>query len=85
MRYLERMHALKIRVEGGRIKLDEPTNLPDGAEVELVIVGGDELDDEGRTALHAALDEAEEDIDTGRVVIEEEVWATLRTGLSGVY
>jgi hypothetical protein len=70
--------ALKIRVEGGRIKVDEPTNLPDGSEVELVIVGGDDLDDEERAALHQALDEAEDDIDAGRVVSEEEVWTTLR-------
>jgi hypothetical protein len=70
--------ALKIRVEGGRIKVDQPTNLPDGSEVELVIVGGDDLDDAERAALHQALDEAEEDIDAGRVVTEEEVWATLR-------
>jgi predicted transcriptional regulator len=38
----------------------------------------DELDDEERAALHQALDEAEADIDAGRVATEEEVWATLR-------
>ncbi|MBN1608271.1 MAG: hypothetical protein JW940_16685 [Polyangiaceae bacterium] len=72
------MHALKTRVENGRIRLDQPTNLPDGAEVELVIVGGDELDDEERARLHEALDEAEADIDAGRVVSEEDVWTALR-------
>jgi hypothetical protein len=76
--YFDEMHAHKIRVENGRIKLDEPTNLPDGAEVELVILGGDQLDDEERARLHEALDEAEADIDAGRVVSEEEVWAALR-------
>jgi hypothetical protein len=73
------MQALKIRVEGGRIKVDEPTNLPDGSEVEVVIVGGDDLDAEERAALHQALDEGEDDIDAGRVVSEEQVWATLRS------
>jgi len=78
------MHALKARVENGRIKLDEPTDLPDGQTVELVPIaevlalGGDHLDDEERAALHQALDEAEADIAAGRTVTEAEVWGTLR-------
>jgi hypothetical protein len=72
------MHALKTRVENGRIKLDEPTNLPDGAEVELVIVGGDELDDEERARLHASLDRALDDEDAGRVVDADEFLAEVR-------
>ena len=77
-RYLDDMSALmKARVENGHIVLNEPTSLPDGAEVELVIVGGDELDEEERARLHEALDEAEADIDAGRTVSEEEVWATI--------
>lgn len=78
------MHALKARVENGRIKLDEPTDLPDGQTVELVPIaevlalGGDNLDDEERAALHESLDEAEADIAGGRTVTEEEVWRTLR-------
>jgi predicted DNA-binding antitoxin AbrB/MazE fold protein len=78
------MLAVKARVEQGRLKLDEPTSLPEGEVVELVPMaellahGGDDLDDEERKALHAALDEAEADIEAGRVVSEEEVWATLR-------
>ena len=78
------MHALKARVENGRLKLDEPTDLPDGQTVELVPVaevlalGGDNLDDEERAALHQALDEAEADISAGRTVTEAEMWETLR-------
>ena len=72
------MNAHKIRVENGRIRLDEPTNLPEGAEVELVILGGDELDDDERAHLHEALDEAEADIEAGRVISEAEMWATLQ-------
>lgn len=78
------MPALKARVENGRLKLDEPTDLPEGEVVELVplheISGkvGDDLDDEERAALHEALDEAEAEIDVGRVVSEDEVWATLQ-------
>jgi hypothetical protein len=73
-----------VRRTSGRIVVDEPTSLPEGEIVELVPMaellarGGDDLDDEERAELHAALDEAEADIAAGRVVSEEEVWATLR-------
>jgi hypothetical protein len=30
------MHARKIQVNNGRLVLDEPTNLPDGAEVDIL-------------------------------------------------
>lgn len=69
------MEARKVRVENGRIRLDEPTNLPDGAEVELVILSGDELDDEERARLHASLDRAIDDEDAGRMVDAEEFLA----------
>jgi hypothetical protein len=40
-------------VSNGRLKLDEPTDLPEGAEVPLSISDGwDDLDDEERAALH---------------------------------
>jgi hypothetical protein len=32
------MHALKAHVEGGRLVFDEPTDLPEGAEVEIAVV-----------------------------------------------
>jgi hypothetical protein len=73
------MNALKAHVKNGRIVVDEPTDLPEGTELYLVPVeDGDDLDDAERAALHEALDEAEADIDAGRVVTEEEVWARLR-------
>jgi hypothetical protein len=72
------MHAVKTRVENGRIKLDQPTNLPDGAEVELVILGGDELGDEERARLHASLERALDDEDAGRVVDADEFLAEVR-------
>jgi predicted DNA-binding antitoxin AbrB/MazE fold protein len=78
------MLALKAHVEQGRLKLDEPTTLPEGQIVELVPIdeliaaGGDCLDKEEREALHAALDEAEADVDANRLVSEEEVLAALR-------
>jgi len=73
------MSALKVRVENGRIKLDEPTDLPEGTELYLVPAdSGDELDDEERAALHASIEEAERELDEGKVVSEKELWARLR-------
>ena len=70
---------LRARVRQGRIVLDEPTDLPEGTELELVLAdGGDELDDEDRAALHRELELAMDDVDAGRVVSEEEVRARLR-------
>jgi hypothetical protein len=73
------MSALKIRVENGRIKLDEPTDLPEGTELYLVPADvGDDLDDEERALLHASIEEAERELDAGRVASEEELWTRLR-------
>ena len=69
------MLALKAQVKNGRIVVDEPTDLPDGAEVELRIVGGDELDEDEREALHASLDRALNDEDAGRKVDVDEFLA----------
>jgi hypothetical protein len=59
------MRARKLQVTNGRLVLDEPTNLPDGAEVEVVVVD-DELSAEGQVALHASLDRALDDSEAGR-------------------
>jgi hypothetical protein len=68
------MHAVKGRVENGRIKLDEPTDLPEGKLVELVpldevfLGGGEGLDDEERAALHEAIHEGIADMEAGRTM-----------------
>lgn len=73
------MRAFKAHVENGRIVVDEPTDLPDGTELYLLpLREGDELDDDERAALHAAIVEAEGELDAGQVVSEEELWARLR-------
>jgi anti-sigma28 factor (negative regulator of flagellin synthesis) len=71
------MHALKARVENGRYVIDEPAELPEGAEVELMIVKG-AMSAEERAELLEAIEEAELDIEAGRVVDEAEVWARLQ-------
>lgn len=58
------MRARKVQVKDGRLVLDEPTDLPDGAEVEVLIVD-DELTPEERAELHASLDRALDDSEAG--------------------
>lgn len=58
---------LKARVSNGRLILDEPTNLPEGTEVRLVVVGeDDDLDEAERAALHRALDGSLDSLKGGR-------------------
>ena len=58
------MHPLKAHVHNGRRVLDEPTDLPEGTEVELLAVG-DDFDPEERARLLAAIDEGIEDFERG--------------------
>jgi predicted DNA-binding antitoxin AbrB/MazE fold protein len=59
------MHALKVQVSNGRLKIDEPTDLPDGAEVDIVVID-DNLNAEERAELHASLDRALDESEAGR-------------------
>jgi hypothetical protein len=59
------MQALKARVHNGRLTLDEPTDLPDGAELEVVVFD-DGLSSEERAELHASLERAALDAEAGR-------------------
>ena len=47
--------TFRARVREGRLLLDEPIDLPDGSEVDLMMADHDGLDDEARAKLHAAL------------------------------
>ena len=59
------MLALKGHVRDGRIVVDGATGLPDGAEVQVVVID-DDLTAEERAELHASLDRALEDSEAGR-------------------
>jgi hypothetical protein len=59
------MQALKVQAKNGRLRFDEPTDLPDGAEVEVVVID-DQLSADERAELHASLDRALDDSDAGR-------------------
>ncbi|MGH9201222.1 MAG: hypothetical protein ACRD2A_08310 [Vicinamibacterales bacterium] len=73
------MHIRKIQVKDGRLALDEATDLPDGAEVEVLVID-DELTGEERAELHASLDRALEDSDAGR---GNEAWEYLERYRAG--
>ena len=54
--------------------------MPEGTEVELAVIDGDELDDEDRARLHAALEASEEEFRDGKGIPAAEVVAELRRG-----
>ena len=73
------MKTVRGRVQGGRLKVDEPTDLPDDTEVELALIldEGDDLDDDERARLHAALRISEAEAERGEVYPLEQVLAEL--------
>jgi hypothetical protein len=78
------MHPVKAYVKNGRLVLDEPTDRPEGEEVELVPLdevlarGGDYLDNDERERLHRSIHRGLEDVKEGRTVPAEQVVAELR-------
>lgn len=78
------MPLLKARVRSGRLVLDEPTDLPEGEEIELVPIdevlanGRDYLDDNERAALHRELEASVAEAKAGHLVDADEVMAELR-------
>lgn len=65
---------IKARVTAGRLVVDEPTDLPEGTELELLPFDpGDWLDGAGRAALHNALRESDANVAAGRVVDASQV------------
>lgn len=78
------MQPLKAHVHNGRLVLDEPTDLPEGEVIELVALrdlpadDDDELDDDERERLHAALREGIEQMQRGETIDAAEALAALR-------
>jgi hypothetical protein len=74
------MRVLKARVKGGRLLLDEPTDLPDGTEVQLTPADEawlDGMDADERRRLLRAIDNGIEDFERGDYVEGEELLAEL--------
>lgn len=72
-------NTLRARAIGGRLVLDEPTSLPDGAEVELIpATDFDDLDEADRVRLHGFLADSIRNHVPGTGVPAGEVLARLR-------
>jgi hypothetical protein len=72
--------TLKARVKAGRIIVDEPTELPEGTEIELLPLDpGDWLEEADRAALHEALRQSDADVAAGRLVDADEILRELRS------
>jgi hypothetical protein len=62
------MGVLRAHVEKGRLILDEPTTLPNGTVLDLVLDDeGDDLDGEEREALSRSLSASLDSVRAGRV------------------
>lgn len=76
---MEAMEPLRAHVRNGRLVLDEPTDLPEGEVVDLVLVdevlarGGDFLDDEERERLHESIRQSIAEANAGKLIDADEV------------
>ena len=72
--------VLQARVQNGRLVLDEPTDLPEGDVVRLVIVHDEDdgLSDEEREAMHNSLDRAIAQAKADRTIDGGEFLALIR-------
>ncbi|MEI7891961.1 MAG: hypothetical protein WCI05_02655 [Myxococcales bacterium] len=79
------MQLLKAHVRRGRLVLDEPTDRPEGEVIDLVplddvlVNGGDDLNDEERATLHAELEASVAEAKAGKLIDANVVLAELRT------
>ena len=72
--------TIKARVRAGRLVVDEPTELPEGTELELLPLDpGDWLDEADRAALHKALRDSDADVAANRLVDADEILRELRS------
>lgn len=70
--------SLRATVRNGRLVVDEPTDLPEGTVLELVVDDeGDDLGPEEKAALRKAIGQSLDELDQGQHVTGEDVLATL--------
>lgn len=70
--------TVTARVHNGRLVVDEPTQLPEGAELTLQVIDGDDLSEQERAQMHAAIEEGLDDVEAGRVISMETSLAEIR-------
>ncbi len=80
-RILQSMPTLKAIVSGGRAIIENVGDYTDGTELELEIVENDEMSDEERARLHAAIEKSIEEYEAGLAVPAEELLAEMRAQL----
>lgn len=69
-----------MTLKAGRLVVDEPIDLPEGTEIELLALDpGDWLDDGDRAALHRTLRDSDEDVKADRLVDADVVLRQLRS------
>ena len=70
---------MKARVVNGRLVVDEPTELPEGTEWDVMLYNseGDSLGDEERAALHRSLLRGITQADAGTVIDSDDVLSEL--------
>ena len=67
-------------MQAGRLVVDEPTNLPNGTEVELLPLDpGGWLNEANRAELHAAPADSDADVAAGRLVDAADILKKLRS------
>lgn len=78
--YVRPVTALRAHVVNGKIVVDEPVDLPDGAEVRVYLydAAADGMSKEERTALENALERSLAQADGGQLVDADEVLDELR-------
>jgi hypothetical protein len=70
---------LEVQVQNGRIVMDEPTDLPEGTVLHLVVDDeGDELTDRERVLLHASLERSWAQARAGQTRPAEQFLAELK-------
>jgi hypothetical protein len=73
------MSGLQARVENGRLVLDEPTTLPEGTVVDLIVDDeGDDLTADERRALHDALSASWKSAEAGHLRPASDIVSELR-------
>jgi hypothetical protein len=72
------MSGMKAHVVNGHSVSDERVDLPEGTPLVMEVVGTDDETPEERAEIEAAINEALDDFDAGRIVDEETVRAMLR-------
>jgi hypothetical protein len=77
--YAGSVSALKAHVRNGRIIVDEPVDLPDGAELQLYLydAAADSMTGQERAALDRALERSLAQADAGELIEADEVLAEL--------